>query len=1370
MIRPASRLASETRRGIILLVVISFLTLFAVIGLSFVLYATSASTAARYFRESHSQRSADLEPELLFAYFLGQFLYDVPDDATGVYSGLRGYGLCRNMFGLNYAINPDGTFQMAANHVPFNGTGRLHYPGPLDQDDFNLINYTYFRADNFLRDPERFGARPELRKPSEEDNRGPYLGGFNATYTYPDLNNLFLAVVKAGPTLLPGGSEAPAGTVLMPSFHRPWLFGKLTEMPDSTPNTGVNPNWTNALGKYLILRPRPIDMGPGFSYPEDEGGDVKNLIGGPGYYDSRTNRLHNNDSLWLDLDFPVMVGPDGRKFKPLFAPLVIDLDNRVNPNVHGNLRGLNNDDHASNSGWGPWEVNLARILNQNPSEWKALLRGNQVQAGRFGRDPWPHSTLENNMAEAGKVPQFYAPIDFDGSNEEASGTPSHQVTLPGIFPSAPYQCFPTVPAGYGNCSDTERTNHPKLYNPFQPTGLDQSFALSNMEALLRYGDTGSPGLTSDVFRLCPENFGDESDPDGAARRRGLVTLRSVDPDRPGITPWFWPEKPKAYNHLGTTSRNPVGSAVGFPGLPGGLPPRRDSEFGADWRAAATLTALRRIDLNRYLPDYPKPEGGRIIDLDGFRVAQQARQHMAAEIFECLWKVTGADNPALVRPPPPNADRHRVERWEALRFLAQLAVNIVDFIDNDDYITPFNWYPANGINSNGEWVYGTELPRLVINEAYIQVDNDANDPRIKPPHPKASYYKINFWVELFNPLSRDAALSDNGDAVLQVGDQAVYQIVLSQEEPLLRDRNNVLGTPTRPKNIVSAYDPSKNVVQPSNGVYAGPMEGNQGFYVLGPQANFLPDASPNLPATSLNANMSYHIPARGTPFNRHTIVLRRLACPHLRYNDPASGTYNPHYPLNPYVTVDYMEKVWTNDGRLYDHTGRRDYVTPMMERASWGRKQPYAAHWTQHRKQQPKRAELPLNQPQHTFFQHNADADTPGPNWRDPPPDYPAFDWLLHLDRPLVSPIELVHVSAFKPHELLQQFVTGNQRYNHRAYWFDEDLSMSDPDASSHRLYRAFEFLETRSQIIGLMSTGTRSRFKVEKGPGRTVFPMALSGRTATGGTWQIEVGCSLVIDQGVRAGDQPLEEVVRVTSVNRTANPPEFTASFLKAHQPNFTITPVTISERLPGKININTVWDEDIFQALCDPQLSNSFTPEVVSTIFQNLKALRNPPGSSPSPEIPGMADAPFRSLATGVNDVGENVTLPSNGINDTLFRPGTTSDRQPLLGVPGMDHPYQTYELMNKIFNHVTIRSNVFAVWITVGFFEVTDDQARPVKLGTEIGRDQNRHIRHRMFAVVDRSHLMSNPGPQPRFNPRSNPSPRAAGLLVPYFSIIE
>src|SRR5262249_37602355 len=142
--------------------------------------------------------------------------------------------------------------------------------------------------------------------------------------------------------------------------------------------------------KYMALRPRPVDhllpgetwppARPHFPLPEDPGGDVKNLVGTPG----------GNDSVWIDPGFPVKVTPDGRKYKALFAPLIIDLDNRINLSVHGNAHGRDplqagRRMHVSNQGWGRWEVNPARLNapgDPRQREWINLLVGHPTLPDR----------------------------------------------------------------------------------------------------------------------------------------------------------------------------------------------------------------------------------------------------------------------------------------------------------------------------------------------------------------------------------------------------------------------------------------------------------------------------------------------------------------------------------------------------------------------------------------------------------------------------------------------------------------------------------------------------------------------------------------------------------------------------------------------------------------------------------------------------------------------------------------------------------------------------------------------------------------------------------------------------------------------------
>jgi hypothetical protein len=599
------------------MVVLAMLTLFALVGVTFVLMADSAALSARLARQSESQFRPDIDPEAALALALGQLLYDVNDDAPGIYSALRGHSLARNLYGWNQdtAVPMD---------KPYTGVGRLHRTGDrllqgLDagltdtrwNDEAVLMNFQYRPADNFLRDPERVGVRGSPTAP-----RATWVGGFNVPYTYPDHNNFFLAVI-----------DPANGQVMAPSFHRDYLFGKL-DLPNGPPPTG-NPNWGKPIGKYLTLRPHPLDH-PDFPRPLDAGGDVKNLDDAPG----------GADSIWIDIGAPVMTRPDnGKKYKMLVAPLILDLGGRLDLNAVGNILGITRlpdgrtqaDSHVSNQGWGVWEINPRRLVAEedeilppdNPDYARSLARYRTMQddfrriftgrtaantllepRGRYNQQPFSTTARPQGPLFTGPgSPRDWAQIDYDGRYEVVGGNNRNtgpNLVLPGgswtdnngrAMRVPPYQIEPLfIPQAYGNAAETN--DHPGIYNVYRPQAPNLRLPVAGMAQLLRWGGSGSEMQTSDLLRLANASLNSGSH---ARKRRNLVTLLSADLDRIAAPPYVWnpAQGPRS------ASPTPGGYWLWLPGR-GGTSPSRTPSWGAPAPASSGKTRRARNRL-RLLP-------------------------------------------------------------------------------------------------------------------------------------------------------------------------------------------------------------------------------------------------------------------------------------------------------------------------------------------------------------------------------------------------------------------------------------------------------------------------------------------------------------------------------------------------------------------------------------------------------------------------------------------------------------------------------------------------------------------------------------------------------------------------------------------------
>jgi hypothetical protein len=207
----------------------------------------------------------------------------------------------------------------------------------------------------------------------------------------------------------------------------------------------------------------------------------------------------------------------------------------------------------------------------------------------------------------------------------------------------------------------------------------------------------------------------------------------------------------------------------------------------------------------------------------------------------------------------------------------------------------------------------------------------------------------------------------------------------------------------------------------------------------------------------------------------------------------------------------------------------------------------------------------------------------------------------------------------------------------------------------------------------------------------------------------------------------------------------------------------LTTTYREPGRINLNTIYSDLVWQGLMNDVNGLALGTTASFTNFANSR--RGYTGGTWSdfdralagPNLlPSRFSNPFRSFSGAQLNPMPPTLLTGAEVNATLLRPDPASASVPLLNldpthvagtipdcIDTTRNPAFRYQTLTRLGNLVTTRSNVYAVWITVGYFEVEPnlggvDAVHPdgYCLGKELGSDTGEIQRHRAFYIFDRS----------------------------------
>ncbi len=1371
----------------------------------------------------------------------------------------------------------------------FNGTNNVPAAG-----DMYIINGAPFSGQGFGYNPasgdldRMSGAAQVALLPNLDAATRLGFGqpSANEPYDAPDYQNLHMGV--------PGG--------LKPSYHSPALVNYwMTRL-------GIA-DW-RTLPDGIMLRPSPNQ------HPDFSGSNPYfHPVNGP--WDVDTDGDGIADSIWVDPGLPVRQGADGRPYKVLVAVQCLDLDGRLNVNAHGLWSQCWGDtdtngridyyDAAKTSeifipgsdykfadgstqapfwlprglGYGPPEINLAPLFATlaDPfsvnfaglTMYQGILGGGSGWDGRYG-------------VVGGAQPGNGGADDYLSWNRNFACRGNYWATVGGSGQLSDSQGSPLAPFGYGaigldpggrpmytgmGYNPANRSLPSSFDDPYEinlsqnttrgvigSTPVDNPFSVTELERVLRPFDRDSSNLPSRLYDLTYDG--------GLGRsvfidRRHCVTTESWDVPSPGVS------MPKVL-------RGALGRST-----------RHATDLLAAWGVSVDqyhllfppeLLANLRMDVNRPFGNGIDNNGNFIVDEPGEQSADQitmytrpgstasapldhdndgspgvakpygARQLYARHLYVLMTALIDPGFQHSSWDPASLAE-------ERARWIAQWAINAVDFRDRDSSMTPFEYdvNPLNGWDVDNDYttndhaerrlVWGCERPELLLTETLAFHDRrtldlaspskeaDPNkDPSLQPEDDGTNDFDQKWkpqgtlifelycpWTnmeprppELCSATNGGVDLTKMSPAVGGAGPSPVWRVVTVDKADAGKDPDTenpaieravyfVSSAAALPGGAALEFRPHDTVVASISPVFPGR------YVVIGPGDPCNPGQTTSTTYIGLKNGETMASP---DPGDRRRIVLNMGAgnqvqvysggstddmsgksvqnataviidtvagkaaghdVPRLSISepdggypaadaggmayDPATNGYtqpydkpldvgkpleteiatsgrhdevkvvhlqrlaNPLLPYdataNPYLTIDSMPVDLTTFNGISPDTDPNDATQMPQLPGSLDSIDFYARErgenngttggspllWRREPLGVGSQPKANVNNPpppaglhrfnrplHHTLGFLNDDFGSPisaSGYVGDPPTPFP---WLTWNNRPYISPLELMLVPALSSSQLLTSFSVAPSTVNP----YDTDIHpfahlpnffMSDSPGSvgtTSELHRILEYLRVPSPFVGT---------SLQVSPTRCI------------------------------------------AGTDHWFHPP---FNFISKY-------------REPGRVNLNTIFRPEAYVGLMNYYPGGMSTSSGWQRFVKHRRGYGAVDGDVMKIDATGQYPTPFAGVFRASADcdlVPLDGLKPAREVNATVMREGSTAD-EPLFNYASTSvvnntdrNPFFRYHGIQRLGNLTTTRSNVYAVWITTGYFYVNQSG----ELQQEVGSDAGTVKRHRGFFIVDRS----------------------------------